>query len=98
MLIWQICITLKFNLSNPFNNKRCIFIPAIYCLIFIPQCGGFTLEPVYLYFIRQPEHWHLLHCAIERLRNGAYTTGQQTSSGLLLPATPESCDFLHKSK
>ncbi|MQH69798.1 hypothetical protein EI049_23395 [Escherichia coli] len=21
-------------------------------------------------------NWHLLHCAIERLRNGAYTTGQ----------------------
>ncbi|EPO6325733.1 hypothetical protein ACUCL8_005406, partial [Escherichia coli] len=38
-----------------FNNKRCIFIPAICCLVFIPLRWGFTLEPVYLYFIRQPE-------------------------------------------
>ncbi|MGU0160616.1 DUF1367 family protein [Escherichia coli] len=68
-------------------------------MVFIPLRWGPYTENQFIYTLYVSlNNWHLLHCAIERLRNGAYTTGQTNFFGLLLPATPESCDFLHQIK
>ncbi len=59
--------------------------------------GLYTIA-VYLYFIRQPEQLASAALRHERLRNGAYTTGQTNLFWFTSPATPESCDFLHQIK
>lgn len=67
-------------------------------MVFIPLRWGFTLEPVYLYFIRQPEQLASAALRHREIKKWRIYNWSNKPLPITLPATPESCDFLHQIK
>ncbi|HHJ0972494.1 TPA: hypothetical protein ACQFG8_004634, partial [Escherichia coli] len=57
-------------------NKRCFYPSNLLFGFYSINVGALHWSQfIYTSYVSL-NNWHLLHCAIERLRNGAYTTGQ----------------------